>query len=82
MKLENPQYRHRSALGETEESWQALRDKLLTWFGADGRDAQQGIEESEARAIDPKFADQLLWNQLLADMGIKFLPEPAQQPDE
>ncbi len=68
----NPDFKPHRAIGESDADWEALKLQITTYLRAN---ADKNEVETEAlRALDPKFRDDILWNQIAADLGLFEIP--------
>ena len=70
MRIYNPKYAPYFELGETSDSWNGLKAKITAFLEANSD--KQLVSIDEMRKLDPKFADQIFWNQIFGEMPFDF----------
>ncbi len=64
----NPYAKPNQALGQTDAAWAALKAKMQTYLQSNPD--KQEIDDATVRAVDPMLADDRVWNQLKAELGL------------
>ncbi len=68
----NPEYKPHAELGFSDANWDTLKATLITFFQTNV--ANPVVSVADARALDPAFADDKNWAQIVSDMGLFIVP--------
>lgn len=75
MKVINNEYVPHRGLGETDAEWDVLKEKVRAFLRTKAADPT--VPEAEVRAVDSKLANERIWVQLAADLGLQMIREDA-----
>ena len=72
-KFINPEFKAHEGLGETAADWDALKTKIVDYLKT--KSADSTVTVAAVRALDAKFLDDLIWNQIIGDLQLVEIPE-------
>ena len=68
----NTEYKPHQDLGHSDADWAALKTKIIDYLKTQA--SKSTVSIADVRAIDPKLADDRVWNQIAGDLGLQEIP--------
>ncbi len=68
----NPEFKANQGLGETDVAWAALKTKITDYLKTQA--ASSTVTVAAVRALDDKFGDDRVWNQIVSDLNLLEIP--------
>ena len=71
--LLNPNWKPHLELVEDDAAWDALKLVITDYLDANADTSM--LDLATIRALDAEFSDDLIWSQILGDLGITEIPD-------